>query len=91
MHTVHGIVNADIHIDVLFLCWNYLFVCLLHVLSIKQGIHYRWTWTTGWGFTVGEAWAGWSRAKREQWDNCNRINNKIFKEKKKNKQQNKTK
>ena len=33
---------------------------------------------SGVGIDYGSEWhAGWSVAKRENWDNCNRINNKI--------------
>ena len=42
-----------------------------------------WTWTTVWELTVGmdcgsNGWAGWRRAKGENWGNYNRKRIKIF-------------
>ena len=44
-------------------------------------INCPWTWTTGWGLTVG-AGGGQGRTTRENWDNYNRttIKNRKFKE-----------
>ena len=46
----------------------------------KEGTNQRtcmndlWTWTMVWGLNLGmEGWAGWMRAKGENWDNFNRI------------------
>ena len=45
----------------------------------QTGIKDPWTWTTGWGLTVG-AGVGQGRATEENWDNYNRT--RIKKEKK---------
>ena len=44
-----------------------------------------WTWTTGWGLTVGEGVGGAGESNRGKLDNCNRKTIKKVKKRKKTK------
>ena len=45
----------------------------------RTSIHGPCTWMTAWGLTGNGVWTGRRGARGENWDNCNRINNKVFK------------
>ena len=53
------------------------------VISQRTYMHDPWTRTTVQGLTVGVEVLGEGGAKGENWDNCNSINNKLFKKKNK--------
>ena len=63
-----------------------VYVLLMQAEGISQSLcmNDSWTWTMETGLTVGERdGLGAGKQKRKNWDNCNRINNKKMKWRKK--------
>ena len=51
--------------------------CLKKVKGLKNSVRDPWRWTTVWASSVETGGlAGWRGTKRENWDNCNSIDNK---------------
>ena len=46
---------------------------------VKEHVNDPWTWTIGWGLTVGGVVWGRGEQQGKNWDNCNRTTMEFFK------------